>query len=78
MKVTKKCRNCSDGRETHRKGNFAFWQCAEYYCTRQNKLTAPNGVCPYWSKKELTYDVSIQRIDQVIEDVKYIKDNVEY
>ncbi len=76
MKVTKKCRNCSEGRALCRKWEFGFWQEREYYCTLQNKVTKPDNVCPCWSKKETNYDVSAQRIDTVIEDVKFIKDNV--
>jgi len=76
MKVMK-CKNCNDGRKIYTKGPFTFWERAGCYCARQNKLTQPDGVCSHWNKKVPHYDVSVQRIDSVIEDVKFIIDNAE-
>ena len=72
----KKCKDCRECRVLYRKGIFAFWQCNSYYCTLNNTPTLPDGVCSCWNKVEPHYDVSVQRIDEVIEDINFIKENV--
>ncbi len=77
MEVTKKCRNCSECKPLYTKGEFAFWDHNDYYCARQDKMTSPNDVCSCWQKRERTCDVSVQRIDEVIADLNFVKENIE-
>lgn len=70
--TTKKCSNCASCQSLYRKGIYSFWECGVYYCESLGEIIDKNGFCNNWQTSRRRYDLSVKRIDEVIEDVKWL------
>ena len=49
-----------------------FWHGKEYYCTNHKKLIQKDGGCEKWQAQKTEYDLSVERVDSVIDDIKVL------
>ena len=65
----KKCSTCDNCKIVYTKIGVRFWRGKERYCSKYNKLVKKNYDCANWHEKIVEYDVSVERLDSVVEDI---------
>lgn len=71
---TKNCKNCFAHRMLYSRLSVFFPETKHSYCAFYQKPIDADSVCENWQKEKLTYDLSPERIDEAMRDVKIISD----
>lgn len=73
---TKICINCNLCKGMYQNSQVFFFKRETYLCLLGNKIVDKSDSCDNWQKREYNYDVSVERIDEVIKDVEWLLDNM--
>ena len=68
----KTCGNCNNCKKIYRKYAYQYHKEKTDYCTVKEEIVSPDGACESWCKKQREYDLSPQRFDDVVKDLKAI------
>lgn len=69
MKNCKSCNNCKMLYARY----VSFFKINKYYCTEHKKITETDLSCSKWSKRVITFDISLKRFDEVEQDIKLLQ-----
>ncbi len=65
-----KCRDCFACKRLYDYALYQYSARKEYYCIEKEEMVNLEDSCEKWKKRKLEYDLSLQRIDEVENDVK--------
>lgn len=68
----KKCSTCNSCKRVYERTAYGFMKSNYLYCIYHNKIIDLKYTCNYWSKKEIQYEITVERIDDVEEDVMWL------
>lgn len=69
---TNKCKSCDYCKSVYVMFGCEFFRRKTYYCTIQNKPISVYDGCENLKARKTEYDLSLQRIDSVIDDIEFI------
>ncbi len=67
-----KCLLCGACKQLYRMGFAGMWDAKAYYCEVLNKIIDSETECKFWRPKQTDVDLSAERLDAAIEDIKFI------
>ncbi len=72
-----KCLLCGARKQLYRLGFVCMWDTKTYYCEVLNKIIDSEMECEFWRPKQTDVDISAERLDAAIEDIKFILSRID-
>ena len=75
--MTKNCKTCEKSKRIYMQDTIFTDKLREYYCTEREEMIKHTDSCGKWRKKAEEYELSVQRLKDVENDVKYLLEHLE-
>ncbi len=70
--IIQNCESCRACQKLYRIYDGLLWDSEFHFCAEQEKTTALSGCCEFWQPIPKRFDLSLQRMDNAIEDTFYL------